>query len=108
MATTYTHQIQRGGRKHASTRLRAGMWVKVGPVVGICNALFIEGPRGLQRALPDDDRVTHIEFHRVDFPAGQTIGVEIEPAHRVRQAALMDIPIARRPDVEQARHFGYA
>ena len=108
MATVYEHKLQFGGRKHVSTSLRRGMWVLAGGRIGICNALFTDLPGvGLRRATNLTDRVTHVEFHLVDA-MGATVSVNVEPVARIRQAALADIPVARRPDMKTAARFGYA
>lgn len=105
-ATTHIHPLLLGGRKHFSTRVKHGMWVVVGRHVGIANALYINGPKGLARTTLEDDKVTHIEFHRVDA-RGVTIAVEIEPVRKVRKAAWNEIPLPRRPNMFGARWLGY-
>jgi hypothetical protein len=71
--------------------LRRGMWVKDGSGrIGIVNAFDAAG----------------VEFHVVDGK-GETVQIEIVPASKLRQAALKDIPAARRPTKERGAFFGY-
>ena len=73
------------------TEIRKGMWVKYRGKVGIASTL--------------DGAVA--EVHLVDKDGLTTLVIPEVAVTSLKQAALADIPAARRPDAKRATKLGY-